>query len=72
MMRTNGWRATTFAPVGQMSTSPFILVGQPSVPVKTLQELIALAKSKPGQLNYSSSGIGAPPHVVEMAHISVK
>jgi tripartite-type tricarboxylate transporter receptor subunit TctC len=55
-----------------MSTSPFILVGQPSVPVKTLQELIALAKSKPGQLNYSSSGIGAPPHVVEMAHISVK
>jgi tripartite-type tricarboxylate transporter receptor subunit TctC len=52
-----------FAPVGRMSTSPFILVVHPSVPVKTLQELIALAKSKPGQLNYSSSGIGTPPHL---------
>jgi len=52
-----------FAPVGRMSTSPFILVVHPSVPAKTVQELIALAKSKPGQLNYSSSGIGTPPHL---------
>src|SRR5882724_10058284 len=52
-----------FAPVGRMSTSPFILVVHPSVPARTLQELIALAKSKPGQLNYSSSGIGTPPHL---------
>ena len=52
-----------FAPVGRMSTSPFILVVHPSVPAKTVQELIALAKSKPGQLNYASSGIGTPPHL---------
>ena len=52
-----------FAPVGRASTSPFILVVHPSVPVKTVGELIALAKSKPGQLNYASSGIGTPPHL---------
>jgi tripartite-type tricarboxylate transporter receptor subunit TctC len=52
-----------FAPVGRASTSPFILVVHPSVPAKTLPELIALAKSKPGQLNYASSGIGTPPHL---------
>jgi tripartite-type tricarboxylate transporter receptor subunit TctC len=52
-----------FAPVGRASTSPFILVVHPSVPARTLQELIALAKSKPGALNYASSGIGTPPHL---------
>ena len=52
-----------FAPVGRMSTSPFILVVHPSVPAKTVQELITLAKSKPGHLNYASSGIGTPPHL---------
>jgi tripartite-type tricarboxylate transporter receptor subunit TctC len=46
-----------------MSTSPFVLVVHPSVPAKSVQELIALAKSKPGQLNYASSGIGTPPHL---------
>jgi tripartite-type tricarboxylate transporter receptor subunit TctC len=52
-----------FAPVGRASTSPFILVVHPSVPAKTVPEVIALAKSKPGALNYSSSGIGTPPHL---------
>jgi tripartite-type tricarboxylate transporter receptor subunit TctC len=52
-----------FAPVGRASTSPFILVVHPSVPAKTVGELIALAKSKPGALNYASSGIGTPPHL---------
>jgi tripartite-type tricarboxylate transporter receptor subunit TctC len=52
-----------FVAVGQMSTSPFVLVVHPSVPAKSVQELIALAKSKPGQLNYASSGIGTPPHL---------
>src|SRR5262244_1656354 len=52
-----------FAAIGRASTSPFILVVHPSVPAKSVQELIALAKSKPGGLNYASSGIGTPPHL---------
>jgi len=51
------------APVARASTSPFILVVHPSVPAKTLAELIALAKARPGALNYASSGIGTPPHL---------
>ena len=52
-----------FAPVALATTSPFILVVHPSVPAGNLQELIALARSRPGQLNYASSGIGTPPHL---------
>jgi len=52
-----------FAPIGRASTSPFILVVHPSVPARTVPELIALAKAKPGELNYASSGIGTPPHL---------
>src|SRR5262245_21461102 len=52
-----------FAPIARASTSPFILAVHPSVPARTLGELIALAKSKPGALNYASSGIGTPPHL---------
>ncbi len=52
-----------FVAISQMTTSPFVLVVHPSVPAKSVQELIALAKSKPGQLNYASSGIGTPPHL---------
>src|SRR5262249_18007852 len=52
-----------FAAIGRASTSPFILVVHPSVPARTVQELIALAKSKPGGLTYASSGIGTPPHL---------
>jgi tripartite-type tricarboxylate transporter receptor subunit TctC len=52
-----------FAPVGQVSTIPFVLVLHPSVPAKSLAELIAYAKANPGKLNYASSGIGTPPHL---------
>jgi tripartite-type tricarboxylate transporter receptor subunit TctC len=52
-----------FASIAHASISPFILIVHPSVPVKTVPELIALAKSKPGALNYASSGIGTPPHL---------
>ena len=52
-----------FEPVSLLCSSPHVLVVHPSVPVKSVQELIALAKSKPGQLNYASSGIGTPPHL---------
>jgi tripartite-type tricarboxylate transporter receptor subunit TctC len=52
-----------FAPVMMVSTTPFVLVLHPSVPAKTLAELIAYAKANPGKLNYASSGIGTPPHL---------
>ena len=52
-----------FASIAHASISPFILIVHPSVPAKTVPELIALAKSKPGTLNYASSGIGTPPHL---------
>jgi len=52
-----------FAPVMLATTAPFVLVVHPSVPAKTLQELIALARARPGGLNYASSGVGTPPHL---------
>ena len=52
-----------FAPVSLMAVSPYLLVVTPSVPAKTLQELIALAKKEPGKLNYASAGIGSTTHL---------
>src|SRR5688500_15270977 len=52
-----------FAPVSLCATSPLILVVHPSVPVKSLKELIALARARPGELNYGSGGIGTTPHL---------
>jgi len=52
-----------FASIALCATSPFILSVHPSVPAKSVKELITLAKSKPGQLVYSSSGNGTPPHL---------
>jgi tripartite-type tricarboxylate transporter receptor subunit TctC len=52
-----------FAPVGLMAVSPYLLVVNPSVPAKTLRELIALAKKQPGKLNYASAGIGSTTHL---------
>jgi tripartite-type tricarboxylate transporter receptor subunit TctC len=52
-----------FAPVTQVSTSPGALIVHPSVPVKNVKELIALAKKRPGELNYGSSGVGGFGHI---------
>ncbi|MBI4190374.1 MAG: tripartite tricarboxylate transporter substrate binding protein [Betaproteobacteria bacterium] len=52
-----------FAPISLTTVSSFVLAAHPSVPVNSIKELIALAKSRPGQLNYASSGVGAPPHL---------
>ena len=47
-----------FAPVTLMATLPFILVVHPSVPVKSLAELVQLARARPGQINFASAGTG--------------
>ena len=52
-----------FAPIVLMVTVPNILVVHPSVPAKTLPELIAYAKANPGKLTYASQGIGASGHI---------
>ena len=51
------------APIAPVNSSDLILVVHPSVPAKNLKELIALAKAKPGTLNYASSGPGTPYHM---------
>lgn len=51
-----------FAPISLIVKSPHILVVHPSLPVKTVQELITFARAKPGQINYSSAGNGTAAH----------
>ena len=52
-----------FVPVGALLTSELVMVVHPSVPVNNVKEFIALAKSKPGALNYASSGVGSNYHM---------
>ena len=52
-----------FSPISQVVQSPYMLLTNPSLPVKSVAELIAYAKKHPGKLNYSSSGTGNPPHL---------
>jgi tripartite-type tricarboxylate transporter receptor subunit TctC len=52
-----------FAPITHAASTPNILVVHPSVPARNLKELIALAKSKPGKLNYGSAGNGSSIHL---------
>ncbi|VCU68704.1 Tripartite tricarboxylate transporter family receptor [Pigmentiphaga humi] len=53
----------SFAPVGNITASPFIVVVHPSSPAKTLNDLITAARKQPGRLSYASSGNGAAPHL---------
>lgn len=71
-----------FAPITQLISSPAFLVVHPSLPVKTVKELIAFARARPGQLNYASAGTGTYPHMsmelflsmakIRMEHIPYK
>ena len=71
-----------FAPVAMLTSAPFVLIVHPSVPVKTLQDLIAHAKANPGKLNYGSAGSGAGAHIttellksmagIDMLHVPYK
>lgn len=71
-----------FAPISLIATSPFLLVVHPSLPVKTVRELIALAKARPKDLAYSSGGVGGGSHLagelfssmakVDMVHVAYK
>ena len=51
------------SPIAQVAAVPFVLVSHPSLAANNAQELIALARAKPGQLNYASSGNGSAPHL---------
>ena len=70
------------APITLAVSSPLVVIVHPSVPAKTVQELIAHAKAHPNKLNYGSSGAGGPPHIagemlksmakIDMAHVIYK
>lgn len=71
-----------FAPVSLVAITPNILVANPSMPVKTIKELIAYAKAKPGTLNFPSAGVGSSSHLagellkslagISMVHVPFK
>ncbi len=82
MYRQNFDPAKDFAPITLLGTVPVVLVVNPSVPAKSLQELVSYAKAHPGKLNYASSGAGSPQHLsaelfnsvvgISMTHIPYK
>ena len=71
-----------FAPVVQIATQPHLVVVHPALPVRSIRELIAYARARPGQLNFGSSGAGSGGHLaaelfklaagIEMVHIPYK
>lgn len=73
---------TSFAPVGLVSVGPLLIAVNAQVPAATLAQLIALAREKPGALNYASAGNATPPHLaaelfksmagVDLVHIPYK
>ncbi len=71
-----------FSPITLVATAPNLLVVHPALPVRTVKELIELARARPGQLNFGSSGSGGSPHLagelfkhltrVDMVHVPYK
>ena len=74
--------AEDFAPISLVGTTPSVLVVNPSLPVASIRELIALVKPRPGMLNYGSAGVGSSSHLpavlfaamakVDMLHVPYK
>jgi tripartite-type tricarboxylate transporter receptor subunit TctC len=74
--------ARDFAPITLLVSSPLVITIHPSLPVRSLKELVALAKKRPGELSYASSGSGSPGHLsvemlkkmagIDMVHIPYK
>jgi tripartite-type tricarboxylate transporter receptor subunit TctC len=60
-----------FVPIAIAGSTPFALVVNPSLPVASVNDLIALAKKRPGELTYGSSGIGSTPHLVTELFMSM-
>jgi tripartite-type tricarboxylate transporter receptor subunit TctC len=68
-----------YTPITQITSAPNVLIVHPSMPAKSVKELVALAKSRPGQINYASSGNGSTQHLtgalfckmagIDMTHI---
>src|SRR3954463_11580046 len=52
-----------FAPVSQVTSGQYVVIVHPSLPVRSIRELIALARAKPGELNYASAGSGNATHL---------
>jgi tripartite-type tricarboxylate transporter receptor subunit TctC len=73
---------TAFAPVSQLTSLCYMLLINPALPVKSVKDLVALAKRKPGELNYGSSGVGGAGHLagelfassagIKMVHVPYK
>ena len=74
--------ARDFSPITLLVVSPLVITIHPSLPARSLKELVALAKARPGQLSYASSGSGSPGHLgvellkkmagIDMVHIPYK
>lgn len=73
---------TDFAPITLVASVPNICISHPSVPVRSIKELVALARAQPGKINYASSGTGTSQHLtvellktmakIDMAHVPYK
>jgi tripartite-type tricarboxylate transporter receptor subunit TctC len=82
LYKTSYDAAKSFTPISQMLGGSLMLVVHPSIPAQNVRELVAFAKTKPGQLSYSSYGTGSPSHLagellesmtsIEMLHVPFK
>jgi len=63
IIKNAGYDASSFAPVALIAETPQVLVINPTLPFKSVAELVAYARANPGKLNYSTGGIGTLPHL---------